>query len=134
MRGVRAYARGMRKIGTVAATLLLAASLSGCGALPVSRSASTPTPTVDPRAQAADAFTQESAYLTALRNQLTTTDFSSPQLWIDLGRAVCKGFDDGLTPKNMFDYLKDAGLSEPEASAVVVISGIHLCPEYAPTP
>ena len=124
----------MRKIGAVAATFLLTASLTGCGALPVGPSAASPTPTAVAESRAADAFAQESAYLSALRQQLRTTDFSSPQLWIDLGRAVCKGFDEAMTPKEMFDSLKDAGLSEPEASAVVVISGIHLCPEYAPTP
>ncbi|MDQ1083575.1 MULTISPECIES: DUF732 domain-containing protein [Microbacterium] len=120
----------MRKIGSVAA-LLLAVCLTGCGAIPVapspapSRTSSPPTP---------DAVAQETAYLSALRAQLPQTDFSSPGLWVDLGRAVCKAFDNGLTPKEVFDSMQGGAITEQQASAVVVISGIHLCPEYAPTP
>lgn len=132
---VRAYAREMRKIGAVAATLVIAASLSGCGALPVAPAPATSTPASEGDSTSTqDAIAQETAYFTALRQQLTTTDFSTPKLWIDLGHAVCKAYDSGLTPKEVFDSMKGGALTEPEASAVVVISGIHLCPEYAPRP
>ncbi|WP_285137897.1 DUF732 domain-containing protein [Microbacterium sp. lyk4-40-TSB-66] len=122
----------MRKIGALAAAILAAGMLSGCGALPVAPSRSA-TPTATSSA-AEEAFAQETAYYTALRKQLPQTDLSNAGLWIDLGRAVCKAFDNGLTPKEVFDSMKGGAISEPEASAVVVISGIHLCPEYAPTP
>ena len=44
------------------------------------------------------------------------------------------GLDDGLTPKELFDSMQGGGVTQQEASVVVVLSGIHLCPEYAPTP
>lgn len=129
-----AYARGMRKIGALAAAILVAAMLSGCGSLPVSPSRSASATPTDTSSATEDALAQETAYYTALRKQLPQTDLSNAGLWIDLGRAVCKAFDDGLTPKEVFDSMSGGAITQPEASAVVVISGIHLCPEYAPTP
>ncbi len=123
----------MKKIGIVTAALVLTAALSGCGSLPVAPARTTPT-AATPAAQSTADPAHEAAYLTALRTQLPRTDFSRPGLWVDLGHAVCNAFDSGLTPKEVFDSLKGGAVSEPEASAVVVISGIHLCPEYAPSP
>lgn len=128
-----AYARPMRKIGAVAVAVALAAGLSGCGAIPVGQAPkASPTPTVDARAQ--QVYEQEVAYVRALRQQLPKTDLSATQVWVDLGHAVCAGFDDGLTPKELFDSMQGGGVTQQEASVVVVLSGIHLCPEYAPTP
>ncbi|MFJ4037973.1 DUF732 domain-containing protein [Microbacterium sp. NPDC090007] len=123
----------MKKIRTVTVALALAAGLSGCGAIPVgSAPPASPTPTVD--AQAQRVYEQEVAYVRALRQQLPKTDLSATQVWVDLGHAVCKAYDEGITPKEVFDSMSGGAITQQEASAVVVISGIHLCPEYAPTP
>lgn len=124
----------MRKIGAWAAAILVAGMLSGCGALPVSPSRSASATPTETSSVSEDALAQESAYFKALRTQLPQTDLSNVGLWIDLGRAVCKAFDEGLTPKEVFDSMSGGAITQQEASAVVVISGIHLCPEYAPTP
>ncbi len=124
----------MKKMAAVAAVLLVAGSLTACGAFPIGPSPSKTTATPDADAAARETFAQESAYLAELRKQLPKTDLSSVQLWLDLGHAVCAAFDDGLTPKEVFDSMQGGALSSPEASAVVVLSGIHLCPEYTPTP
>lgn len=131
---VFAYARGMRKIGATAAAILVAGMLSGCGALPVAPSRSASAAPTQTSSVTEDVLAQESAYFRALRQQLPQTDLSNPGLWIDLGQAVCKAFDEGLTPKEVFDSMSGGAITQPEASAVVVLSGIHLCPEYAPTP
>ncbi|WP_295787144.1 DUF732 domain-containing protein [uncultured Microbacterium sp.] len=123
----------MKKIGAVAVALAIAAGLSGCGAIPVGTAPkASPTPTVDARAQ--QVYEQEVAYVRALRQQLPKSDLSAMQVWVDLGHAVCAAFDDGLTPKQVFDSMQGGGVTQQEASVVVVLSGIHLCPEYAPTP
>jgi hypothetical protein len=124
----------MKKMAAIAAVLLVTGSLTACGTFPVGPSPSTTTATPDADAAARETFAQESAYLAELRKQLPKTDLSSVQLWLDLGHAVCAAFDSGLTPKDVFDSMQGGALSSPEASAVVVLSGIHLCPEYAPTP
>lgn len=124
----------MRKIGATAVALLGVGVLAGCGALPVEMAPSrTATPTaVGPAPE--EVLARESAYIAALREQLTTFDTSPATLWLDLGHAVCEAFDSGYTPKQVFDSMSGGGLTQPEASAVVVIAGIHLCPEYAPDP
>ncbi|MFZ8757724.1 DUF732 domain-containing protein [Microbacterium sp. HMH0099] len=126
----------MRRARAVVFALASAAMLSGCGALPVTPAPRTSTPEAVPTAQAPveDVLAQESAYMAALRAELPSIDRSPASVWLDLGHAVCEAFDSGFTPKQVYDSMSGGSVTQQEASAVVVISGIHLCPEYAPTP
>lgn len=125
----------MRKAGVVVVALVSAFALSGCGSLPVTPAPAKSTADALPPAEPVEnVLAQETAYMTALRAQVATVDRSPASLWLDLGHAVCEAFDTGFTPKEVYDSMSGGGVSQQEASAVVVIAGIHLCPEYAPTP
>jgi hypothetical protein len=109
-------------------------SASASGSASPSGSASSST-SASPSSSAAP--TGEAGYVAFLIAAGGITDEASKQNLLEVGRTVCKGFDEGNTVVQIYNAMLDAKYTKEQAATLITVAVKFICPQYTsqlPTP
>lgn len=81
--------------------------------------------------------TGEAGYVAFLTAAGGITDEASKQNLLEVGRTVCKGFDDGNNVVQIYNAMLNAKYTKEQAATLITVAVKFICPQYTsklPTP